>query len=244
MVARPEQGRVIEGARKVRLADVSPSGRLRLDAAARYAQDLAADDSLDAALPDPEGWVVRRTVMEVRQSPRYLEPLTLATWCSGTGSHYAERRVQVIGAAGGAVDIAGLWVHLDHRSGRPLRLSEAFEGLYGEAAGGRRIKGRLLHPGPPAPAPGTAERWPWHLRFTDFDLLAHVNNAAYWEIVEEVLATRPDLRAPLRAELEHRSAIERGADVEVLVGGQDGAVSLWILAGGAVAATAVVRPLT
>jgi acyl-ACP thioesterase len=241
MVQRPALGRVVEGSRKVRLADVSPAGRLRLDAAARYVQDLAADDSATAALPHPEGWVVRRTVIEVRRSPRYLEPLELATWCSGTGSHYAERRVQVIGAAGGAVDVAGLWVHLDHRTGRPLRLSDAFLALYGEAAGGRRVKGRLLHPGPPPSGP--AERWPWRLRFTDFDLLSHVNNAAYWQIVEEVLASRSDLRAPLRAELEHRSAVERRAEVEVLVDEHDDAISLWILADGAVAATAVVGPL-
>jgi acyl-ACP thioesterase len=243
LVGRPQQGRVVEGARKVRLADVSPAGRLRLDAAARYLQDVSADDTADAALPEREAWVVRRTVIEVRSFPRYLEPLALATWCSGTGSHYAERRVEVVGASGGRVDGTSLWVHLDHATGRPLRLSEAFAALYGEAAGGRRIKGRLLHPGPPEE--GTAERWPWPLRFTDFDVLSHVNNAAYWEIVEEVLASRRELRAPLRAELEHRSAVERGADVEVLVAddGADDAVSLWILADGAVAATAVVRPL-
>ena len=38
----------------------------------------------------------------------------------------------------------------------------AFAARYGEAAGGRRIKGRLLHPGPPDEAVG--ERWPWPLR--------------------------------------------------------------------------------
>jgi acyl-ACP thioesterase len=241
MVDRPERGRVVEGARKVRLGDVSPAARLRLDAAARYLQDVSADDTADADLPEREAWVVRRTVIEVRSFPRYLEPLALATWCSGTGSHYAERRVQVVGEMGGRIEAASLWVHLDHRSGRPLKLSDSFAALYSEAAGGRRIKGRLLHPGPPAEGP--SERWPWRLRFTDFDVLSHVNNAAYWEVVEEVLATRPDLRAPLRAELEHRSAIERGADVEVLVDATTDAVSLWILADGAVAATAVVRPL-
>ena len=113
--------------------------------------------------------------------------------------------------------------------------------LYGDAAGGRRVKGRLLHPGPPDEEPH--ERWPWPLRFTDFDVLSHVNNAAYWEIVEEVLAARSDLRAPLRAELEHRSAIERAADVEVRVDSGTDGVALWILADGAVAATAVVRPI-
>ncbi len=241
LVPRPDRGRVVEATRKVRLGDVSPGGRLRLDAAARYLQDVSADDTADAALPEAEAWVVRRTVIEVRSFPRYLEPLELATWCSGTGSHYAERRVQAVGAHGGAVDGASLWVHLDHGSGRPQRLSDGFFALYGEAAAGRRIKGRLLHAGPPAG--GAGERWPWRLRFTDFDVLSHVNNAAYWEIVEEVLAGRRELRAPLRAELEHRHAIERGAEVDVVVEAREAAVALWIRADGVVAATALVTPL-
>jgi len=48
LVARPRGGRVFEGVRKVRLADVSPAGRLRLDATARFLQDLSADDTADA----------------------------------------------------------------------------------------------------------------------------------------------------------------------------------------------------
>ena len=70
---------MFEAARRVRLADVSPAGRLRLDAATRYLQDVSADDTADAALADAEAWVVRRTVIEVRAFPRYQEPLTLAT---------------------------------------------------------------------------------------------------------------------------------------------------------------------
>ena len=85
--------------------------------------------------------------------------------------------------------------------------------LYGEAH--RRPPGE----GPPRP-PRPARRRrstasPWPLRFTDFDVLGHVNNAACWQIVEEALAARRDLRAPLRAEVQHRTAIERGATVEV-----------------------------
>ena len=92
---------MFEGARRVRLADVSPAGRLRLDAAARFLQDLSADDTADAALEDAEAWVVRKTVIEVAAFPRYLEPLELATWCSGTGSHWAERRISIQGERGG-----------------------------------------------------------------------------------------------------------------------------------------------
>lgn len=241
LVPRPTRGRVFEGARRVRLGDVSPAGRLRLDAATRYLQDLSADDTADAALPDAEAWVVRRTVVEVRQFPRYLEPLQLATWCSGTGSHWAERRVSMVGAGGGQVDGATIWVHLDMASGRPSRIPAGFEEIYGEARGGRTVKARLTHPDPPAHAVGR----PWPLRFTDFDVLEHVNNAAYWEAVEEALSVRRDLRAPLRAELEHRNAVERGASVDLLAADTDtGGLDVWLVADGQVAASARLTPLT
>lgn len=237
LVPRPAVGRIFEEARRVRLGDVSPGGRLRLDAATRYLQDLSADDTADAALPDAEAWVVRKTVIEVQQFPRYLEALELATWCSGTGSHWAERRISVVGQRGGALDAATTWVHVDLDSGRPKRVPDGFDALYGEASGGRRVKARLEHPDPPAGAAAV----PWPLRFTDFDVLSHVNNAAYWEAVEEALAARRELRAPLRAEVEHRAAVERGAAVEVLAADDDGRLSVWIVADGEVAATAIVQ---
>jgi acyl-ACP thioesterase len=240
LVERPGAGRVFEGQRRVRLADVSPAGRLRLDAAARFLQDLSADDTADAALPDAEAWVVRKTVIHVGAFPRYLEPLRLATWCSGTGSHWAERRISIVGEQGGSVEAATTWVHFDTASGRPSRIPAGFDEIYGEASGGRRVKARLDHPDRPD---GTPEGFAWPLRFTDFDVLGHVNNAACWQIVEEALSSRRELRAPLRAEVQHRTAIERGATVEVTVVDADGELCLWASIGGALAVTAKVSPL-
>lgn len=240
MVPRPAMGRVFEEARRVRLGDVSPGGRLRLDAVTRYLQDVSADDTADAALPDAEAWVVRKTVLEVRSFPRYLEALELATWCSGTGSHWAERRISVLGEAGGRIDALTTWVHFDRVTGRPKRVPEGFDAIYGEASGGRRVKARLEHPDPPA----GATRLPWALRFTDFDVLAHVNNAAYWEVVEEALSSRRELRAPLRAELEHRTAVERGAAVDVIALDEGDDLHVWVLAAGEVAASARVQPIS
>jgi acyl-ACP thioesterase len=44
-----------------------------------------------------------------------------------------------------------------------------------------------------------------------------MNNAAYWEIVEDSLADKPGLRAPLRAVVEHVVQIEQGQTVQRLV---------------------------
>lgn len=236
LVPRPSRGRVFTGARRVRLADVSPAGRLRLDAAARFLQDLSADDTADAALPDAEAWVVRKTVMEVATFPRYLEPLELVTWCSGTGSHWAERRISIVGQHGGAIEAATTWVHIDMGSGRPSRIPASFDDLYGEAHGGRKVKARLDHPDPPTDV--VLDRFTWSLRFSDFDVLGHVNNAACWQMVEEALARHRDLRAPLVAEVQHRTAIERGQSVEVVTSTGDGWLSMWALADGSVAVTA------
>ena len=117
-------------------------------------------------------------------------------------------------------------MHLDAESGRPVPLPADFHALYGEAAGGRVVSARLQHP---SEVPAEAVRRPWALRFTDFDLLGHVNNAATWAMVEEVLVDRRRLRPPFRAELEYRLPIERGDQVELAtLDRPDGSLALWI----------------
>jgi acyl-ACP thioesterase len=183
--------------------------------------------------------VVRKTVIEVAAFPRYLEPLALATWCSGTGSHWAERRISIVGERGGLVEAATTWVHIDLASGRPSRIPAGFDELYGEAHGGRKVKARLDHPDPDGEG---LDGFPWPLRVTDFDVLDHVNNAACWQIVEEARSRHRDLRAPLRAEVQHRTAIEREQSVVVRTRFDGDGLSIWVAADDAIAVTAMVQP--
>lgn len=213
--------------RRVRLGDVSPKGRLRLDAVARYLQDIAADDGHDAMGSEADPWVVRRTAIDVERFPVLREELTITTWASGAGARWAERRTSIEGARGGHVDAAALWVYVDLDSGRPKRLTDAFWEHYGESVGDRTVHARLTHRDEPAP---DGDVHPWQPRFSDFDVVGHVNNAVYWAIVEEHL----DVQAPATVEVEYRGGIDRGQDVQV-VAAPDG---LWITADGALAATA------
>jgi acyl-ACP thioesterase len=81
------------------------------------------------------------------------------------------------------------------------------------------------------------------LRVVDFDVLGHVNNAAYWAVVEEELARRSDLRRPLTATMEYGAGIDLGAAADVLVVDEPGRLRLWLVVGDTVAASAVVESL-
>ena len=231
LVPLPPTGRTFTRSRRVRLGDVSPNGRLRLDALARFVQDVSNDDTVDAGLRDDMAWVVRRTVVEVWAEARLREDLELTTFCGGIGGRWAERRVSVKGSGGAHIETATVWVHLDMDTGRPVVLPPQFHELYDEAAQGRKVSARLRHANPPG-LEEEAERNPWPLRFTDFDVMDHVNNAVAWAALEEERAGRRHLRAPVRAEVEYRDAIERGDLVErVAVDHEGGGLSTWLVDG-------------
>jgi acyl-ACP thioesterase len=185
MVPVPAGGRVYVHRATPGLGDVTPAGRARLDAIARWLQDAAWADVHDSDVPDEGSWVVRRMTLRVESFPTFWEPLEVATFCSGTGPLWAERRTTIRGDDGGHVEAVAVWVHLDRGAARPRPLPRGFEAVYGTAAAGRRVRARLRHPGEPREG---AQTRPWTFRVADLDLADHVNNAVYWAVVEEELA--------------------------------------------------------
>ena len=83
-------GRRFSADRPIRLSDADATGRLRHDAIARYLQDVAADDVLDAGwAPDEHIWVVRRTVLDVLQPFVTDTTVELTTWCGAVAGEPA-----------------------------------------------------------------------------------------------------------------------------------------------------------
>jgi acyl-ACP thioesterase len=226
-------GRVVTIDARVGLGDVRPDGRLRLDALADLVQDVADEDAATAPIPgDDSIWILRRLALRIDRTPRFRDALELATWCSGTGARWAERRTEVE-RAGALVAIAtGLWVHTNRATGRPAPLPPGFDAVWGETARGRTVRARLGHPSPPADA--ARERWP--LRATDVDVVAHVNNAAYWAAAEELIARRA-IEHVTAAEIEFRAGVLPAELVELASADRDDGFMVWFLVAGEVRAS-------
>jgi acyl-ACP thioesterase len=223
MVPVSTSGRTFTQQRVVRLGDASPGGRLRFDALARMLQDIANDDANEVLL-DGQSWVVRRVAIEVHQAGSFGEMLSLTTFCGGIGSRWAQRRTSIVGDRGARIEVAALWVHIDMATLRPAVLGPDFAAAYGEGANGRTVKARLQHEDPP-----TATGTPYLARFVDFDVMGHMNNAAYWNAVEAELSVRREIRHPMRAEMEYRQGIEPHNHVSLVIDVDDDEFSLWFV---------------
>jgi acyl-ACP thioesterase len=220
LVGPPENGRTFAQTARAGLADCAPTGRVRLDALARWLQDVAYGDVEDAGLAEAAIWVVRKTRMNIIRFPRFSEHHRLVTFCSGLGKMWAERRTTIFRDDVATVEAVSLWVHLDPVSRRPAPFTDAEVTAYGDAAAGRRVTARLRH-GPPE---GVEDRGRWVFRATERDLAEHINNAAYWQPLEEQLLAASDEPERLDVEIEFRSPAQPGE--KLLLTGDDG--RLWI----------------
>ncbi len=221
------RGRQFSGQFRVRLGDADESGVIRLDGVARVLQDVATDDWEETGLESTDTWVVRRTSIRVADGgrwPRYKEVLTVTTWCGGAGAAWAERRTNISSGGELLVEAVALWVPVDP-TGHPVRIKPSFYDVYGEALQGRKVSGRV-------PAPAVADGAllvAWPLRRADLDIVGHVNNAAVWQAVTEIVTSRVSWVSVI-----HHGAVESGHDVKIAhVPG-----SLWMLVDGEVRVSA------
>jgi len=231
MTAAPRgDDRRITLAQTVRLGDVTPRRRLRLDAVARYLQDVAGDDSDDAALPAGFGWVLRRIDLDIARLPALGEELTLETRCTGLGpgARWAERTTTIADPGDAPlVTSRSVWVYVDLTTLAPRALPPEFFAVYGDAVREHRVSARLVLPKPDP----VAVRSVWPLRRTDIDVYGHVNNAAYWSAVEEWLGGPGHGRRITGATIEFGVGIDPSDRCELAILDTDADVTCWFLVG-------------
>jgi acyl-ACP thioesterase len=155
---------------------------------ARYLQDIGSDDWDDVGAGTELTWVVRRSAFRLAEGGRWPslgEWVSLSTWCGGTGAAWAERRTNISIDDQVLIETASLWVPVN-AAGQPQRIPSYFLDYYGAASKGRKVSGKVTRSLPPDDA--HARSWP--LRRSDLDIVDHVNNAAIWQAVTEVVPSR------------------------------------------------------
>ncbi|MFI7193304.1 acyl-[acyl-carrier-protein] thioesterase [Nocardia nova] len=210
----PDDNRAFHEQWPVRLGDTDGDQRLRLDAVARYLQDIGYDHLQVVEDGDLHpGWIVRRTVIDVLRPIEFGDRVHLRRWPSALSNRWCNMRIQVRSENGGLLETEMFLIHVDIEAGRPARMTERFMAPMRAATVEHRLRWRAALR---EAAGDDAEVRPFPLRVTDVDRYGHVNNAVHWEAVEEALARFPDAPTPpYRVILEHAGPV-MGAD-EVMI---------------------------
>ncbi|WP_431969979.1 acyl-[acyl-carrier-protein] thioesterase [Nocardia sp. bgisy134] len=243
---RPPAGTLFQTGWPVRLADIDREHRLRLDAIARYLQDIAFEHL--EAVEDGDthrGWVVRRTVIDVLEPVVWGERVTLHRWCSALSNRWCTMRVQILGSEGGHIETEAFVIHFGIESGVPTRMSDRFMAPMLAGTSEHRLRWRAaLTESMPDAASADVEVLPFPLRVADIDVLDHVNNAVYLGALEELLAGHADLlAAPYRVIIEYAKPLESGEQVRVVGRRAGDTLDAWLAVGDEARAVARITPL-
>lgn len=253
MTERDPRAELFEATYRVRACDAGADNRVRLDAMARYLQDIAADMIEDSAFAESDPfWILRRTVMDVHRPLSLPGDVHVSRWCNAISTRWVTMRQTIIGAPEtspanpeprepGLVETESFCIKVTP-DGQVGRISEAALESLGAGATETRLRWRAMNPAtPPEGRAGT----PFAPRSSDIDVFGHVNNTIYWHIVEDALGEHEDLiAAPHRAVVEHLRPVPPATTVSVVADRDGDRLALWILLGdGTVAATATVGPL-
>jgi acyl-ACP thioesterase len=149
--------------------------QLLQEAATGHAAALAI--AVETLLDRGVAWVLSRLQLEVGRWPRGGEEITVETWPHAASRLVIERRFRVLDGDGAEIAHATtLWVVMDLERRRPIRLPdfilEAIDRLVDPEA-------RPVSPDKLAALEEPEHERRFEVRYTDLDMVRHVNNALY-----------------------------------------------------------------
>jgi len=172
---------------RVRHDELDTFGRVHPAAYLRWLTHTAIAASAAAGFDAPwyrrfgAMWLVRRSVLDVRRPLGADAEVTVRTWVDDFRRVRSWRRYEIVDDAGEVVVAAASdWVLTDVASGKPRRVPPEMEQAFGFEPG---HTGAARQAWNAPPAPDRPARTSHRVRYAELDSLAHVNNAAYVDIL-------------------------------------------------------------
>jgi acyl-ACP thioesterase len=125
-------------------------------------------------------------------------------------------RVRIDGKRGrGLIESEAFWININRETQGPARIADDFLAGLRRTTDIDRLRWKAyLSAGSRDDA---LEIHEFPVRVTDIDLFDHMNNSVYWSVIEDYLASHPDLmRWPLRTTIEHEAPVALGDKLEII----------------------------
>ncbi|WP_158277553.1 acyl-ACP thioesterase domain-containing protein [Opitutus sp. ER46] len=197
--------------------DIDRDERQLLPRVFKMLQDAAIEHAnlfgtgTNAVATRAESWVLNRIVVEIARYPRPGEALKVETWSTGIKGFKGYRDFRVCDSGGRQVMTASsLWLYIRLASKSIVRVPREVADIFpiGEGVACCPELEQL-----PFDVPGSAATAvPVTLRYSDFDVNNHVNNAAYLDFVQTALARVGAPKRPRQVRLKYAKEIPLDAD--------------------------------
>lgn len=219
--------RTFTSSRRVRVGDCNSDGVIRIDALARYLQDIGYDDTDDIGVGDGGLWVARSIVMEFPKGklPQRNETVNLETYCGGIGRAFAQRIVNVNPETNNQISTSTIWVSVDDE-GKPSAVPDWLKEAYPDAEKANASRKLTL-----LDIDQIDENYlviSWQLRATDFDINNHVNNAVAFNALYEVAEAR-GATSPSQVIIEYHQPIDSHHEMKLVSLPRNNGFDAWLM---------------
>ncbi|MFO8047424.1 MAG: thioesterase, partial [Desulfosudaceae bacterium] len=166
-------------------------GRVKLDSLVKILQNAAlnhvheADRDSQVLIAAGYAWILNKIVVDIIRHPLYGETLTVRTWHRGARGYKSYREYEIRSGEETVALASSVWLFLDLERRRVVRVPRETNDLYGTE--------------PAVALDRDIEEWkpdkklvPEFVtdittRRSDYDMLGHVNNAAYFDYLDTLL---------------------------------------------------------
>jgi len=181
------------------MGEVSPDRHLRLDALVNIVQETALAHThqvgieMCSLLDAGRTWVLSKMALTLNRLPKLEEMLEVQTW-SRSIQRFKGLREFIFSVDGQQIAAAStLWLYLDIRKRRPIRVPDHYANLYGS----ENIRAFNMDLEKWRPPKTVIDKQPLSIttRLSDYDVNGHVNNAVILQYIETAMA-RANRNAP------------------------------------------------